>query len=261
MPLCSNATWGFHLTTTGNPNIYPHRKTYFSGTIDHYRQLVGNLRYFAGSTRSYFSSVTGEIGCATHSPTTRQLLGMKSVLRYLLHTPNRGMTFKTSLKRPPSMDLLQAYTDESFWSDHNNRKPKTGVVITYNNAPIYYASKKKLLMAISTPESEYIVVATDAQQYQAIRSMCTDTNLMAIAPCFLKTYNQAYLLILDNPYGTKRRQYIYLRHHLISHLIKHNNLKIIHIHIPGESQKANMLTKHLQRVFFERQGKALQTRQ
>lgn len=126
------------------------------------------------------------------------------------------------------MALLQGYADTSFAGDQTDQNYTTGVVITYKNAPIYWARKKKSLMSMSTAEWEYIAVIAGEKKRQAIKIMCIATNIMDQEPCLLRTYNQATFLMIEKAYGTKHRKFIDLRHHSLA-LIKHNHLKTIHI--------------------------------
>lgn len=100
-------------------------------------------------------------------------------------------------------------------------------------------------MAMPSAEAEYVPLASGAQQLQISKLMCTDSWLMSLGACVSKSDNQAVCAISAEPNGTKRRRSIDLRHELLHHLIRQNELQILHV--PAAGQNSDMVSKPMER--------------
>lgn len=220
-----------------------------------YRQLVGDLRYLADSTRPDLTFVTGKLGAALHQPTARHWAALKAVLRYLQHTLFLGITYTSGQKRAPAAKMLQCYTDASYAADTTDRKSTSGMLITYNGGPVAWYSRKQSLIAMSTAEAEYIAVAAAIQNANTMHRIMEQAGLWQAAPSTIKTDNKATVEMISKPHGTKRRKFIDLRHHYIRQQLDTGRTSVIHV--PGQEQKADIMTKPLQRVAFQKQCEIL----
>lgn len=86
--------------------------THCFDTIEHYPQLVGDLRYLADCQRPDLEYAKDKIGCATQSPTTRQWRAMKAALRYLIKR------LKKALHSQPTQP------DSPVWHYHKDMRTK-----------------------------------------------------------------------------------------------------------------------------------------
>lgn len=119
-----------------------------------------------------------------------------------------------------------------------------------------WGSREQKLMAMSMTKAEYIAFAAAAQNLSVIKTICFELGLMHDVPCTLKTDNLAVRGILAKPHATKRRKFIDLRHQLLQYTIAKNRIQVQHVR--SWQQKADMFTKSLQRVMFQRQCTMLQ---
>ncbi len=100
---------------------------------------------------------------------------VKIIVRYLLGTKDKGIVFKPDTSRG-----LECYVDADFaggWKDGDHSCPesvlsRTGFVIMFAGCPITWSSRLQTEIALSTTESEYIVLST------AIRDVIPFLNLM-----------------------------------------------------------------------------------
>lgn len=104
---------------------------------------------------------------------------------------------------------------------------------------------------MSTAEAEYIAVTTSIQTSNTIHNMMVQTTLWVPKPATIKTDNQATVVIVNKSHGTKRRNFIDLRHHFIRQKLMEGRETVTHV--PAADQKADMHTKPLKRIEFERQ--------
>lgn len=220
-------------------------------TIDKYRQLVGDLRYLADCTRPDLTYITGKLGAAAHSPTHRHWVALKAVIRYLRQTQQTGLCYPAGQKRRPSLKLVQCYTDSNFAGDASDRKSTSGAVLTYNGTAFAWASRKQSLVALSTAEAEYVALASALGMITTVKRMVTAAGIMPQAMVTVKTDNTATCDMIAKPHGTKRRKFIDLRHHYIQQTLQRQQVQVTHV--PAAGQKADMFTKALPRVQFQRQ--------
>lgn len=66
-----------------------------------------------------------------------------------------------------------------------------------------------------------------------------------------KTDNKATVYMIQNTYGTKRRRFIDLRHHFIRQKLKEGRTTVSHVQ--AIQKMADMMTKPLKRLEFQRQ--------
>lgn len=76
--------------------------TYVPETLYKCRQLVGDLRYIADSTRPDIGFVVGRLGTAMGQPTIRHWKIMNATLRYLKKTRNFGLIFRKKKRQGKS---------------------------------------------------------------------------------------------------------------------------------------------------------------
>lgn len=225
--------------------------THMPHTIDKFRQIVGDMRYLADSTRPDLAFITTKLGAAMHAPTARHWAALKAAIRYLIHTVHTGITYRAQLKRAPQTRFLRAFSDASFASDNLDRKSMTGMVLCYNASPVAWSAKKQSIIALSTTEAEYVAMASALQMLETSRRMLIEVGVQAKGTSSLNTDNQATVQMVSQMHGTKRRKFIDLRHHYIRDIIQQNDIRVYHV--PAEAQFADMFTKSLRRLAFSRQ--------
>lgn len=113
---------------------------------------------------------------------------------------------------------------------------------------LFHGNPKKTMVSMSTSDSEYISLASAVQHAQVVNLLCIEIILLPDQPVTVKTDNLALLTKLTKAYGTKRRKFIDLRHKMIQAMMHDNH--IVLRHVPATAQKADALTKPLQRVTF-----------
>lgn len=155
-------------------SVHPLEPAYihFPGTIKQYCQLVVDLGYLAGFKRLDISYVTGKLDVQHNHSQPRYWRAIKYTLLYLVYTSNNGTIFKSNKNRTqidPRRGTPSTIFRCQLRGDRTDLKSTTVVVVTYNNVPIYRASKNQSLMAMSTAESGYIAVAAGPHQLQEIK--------------------------------------------------------------------------------------------
>lgn len=161
----------------------------------------------------------------------------------------------TSPVRAPTVRLLQGFSNTSFAGDTIDRKSTTGVLLTYNAAPVSCNSKNQDLLSLSTSEAEYIALIATIQAVPAIKRTLFELTITADDSVAVHTDNQAAQDIFSKQFGTKLRNFIGLKHHFLQDRIKNSRFHIHHV--PAKRQKADMLTKPLKLILFNDQSKVI----
>ena len=111
-------------------------------------------------------------------------------------------------------------------------------------APVAWGSKKQLITATSSAESEYVSLASCCKEVMALR------NLLSQLPCgtpstatMVYEDNQSCINMVKNPKGWKHTKHIDVRLHFVRDLSEAGLIKLQHV--TTDKQVADALTKPL----------------
>ena len=104
---------------------------------------------------------------------------VKRIGRYLLDTRDKGIIYRPDIKRG-----LECYVDADFaggWKYGNHDIPesvfsRTGFVIMYAGCPITWGSNLQQEIALSTTESEYIVLSSAMREVIPFLGIMKETS-------------------------------------------------------------------------------------
>jgi hypothetical protein len=118
-----------------------------------YMQIVGSLQYVATVTRPDISFAASALARYLTCPTAHLMHCAEKVLRYLAKTKKHRLTYTKS----NSMQLT-AYSDADWANCEMTRKSTSGIVIYFNNAPVYCRSKRQPIVTMSSTEAELVAL-------------------------------------------------------------------------------------------------------
>ncbi len=218
-----------------------------------YREAVGSLLYAAIGTRPDISHAVNE--CARHvsDPGQAHWNAVKRIMRYLIGTADRGLTYKAAAVSTDRGDIkhvdeiiIDTYVDSDWAGDKDDRKSTTGYLTKINGNTITWSSKKQRTVALSSAEAEYMAIASGAQEckwmMQLLHELTYNTNI-----CIF-TDNQAAQSIGRNDIHHDRTKHIDIRYHFIRQDIKEGIYQLQWI--PTKYQLADIFTKGLNHVQF-----------
>lgn len=203
-----------------------------------YNTLIGCLRYLADSTRPDIALITGYLGRYAQSPTTFHWKAGLRVIRYLLSTANKGIHYNNTLQ-----ETLRAYTDSDFAACITTRRSTSGTLITYNQSPIAWQSKRQRLIATSTWAAEYIAAFHTAQHIMCIRNLLKDLQHIEHKPTTVHIDNAGALKTANTEHPTPKSKHIDVKYHYLKELIQHKHITLEYI--PSTKNAADILTKAL----------------
>lgn len=171
---------------------------------------------------------------------------MKRVLRYVAGTTTFGLSFP--IHAPFLPHSLVACVDADWGGCKESRRSTTGFVITVNEAPVFWRSKRQTVIALSSPESEYIALSSCAKELSWIRKLFWE--VAHVTPWIDGTSFEGTEVLMDstaakslaiNDQVSARNKHIDLKVH---HVREETSKGVIHLsHVNTLDQPADLLTK------------------
>lgn len=172
-----------------------------------YSALVGSLLYLACCTRPDISQAVGALSRYMSCPTEQHWIAAKGVLRYLVGTSAKGITFKRGA------GSLIGYCDADFAGDLDTRRSTTGFVFVFNGGALSWSSKLQATVAVSTTEAEYQSAGSAVREALWWRVLMSDLGHACEGPVTILCDNQAAIKLLRNPLVSARSKHIDVIHH------------------------------------------------
>ena len=117
-----------------------------------------------------------------------------------------------------------------------------------NDAPISWSSKKQETVALSSCEAEFMAATEGAKQAIWLQDLLAEILGRKSESVVIKVDNKSAIALTKNPVFHGRSKHIHTRFHFIRECV--DNGQVIVEHIPGEFQKADILTKALGKTRF-----------
>eukprot|EP00043_Microstomoeca_roanoka_P019083 m.209879 g.209879 ORF g.209879 m.209879 type:complete len:1254 (-) comp16937_c0_seq51:130-3891(-) len=190
------------------------------------QKLRGILTYLASTTRPDLTYA------ASTCETTEELM------RALQYAHTQRYTLTTTTKD----GNIKAYADASYNADKDGRS-RTGYVITVNNLPVSWSSKRQPLVALSSAEAEYVAVATVAKETIWVRNLLSDLGYKQETPTTIFTDSKPAMEIASKEQTTKRTKHINVRYHFVRQQIQQGTIEVKYLRTT--EQPADAFTKPL----------------
>jgi Reverse transcriptase (RNA-dependent DNA polymerase) len=226
-----------------------------------YKSIVGMLLYLSTNSRPDIAFAVSQIARFGHDPKQSHAMAVKTLVRYLKRTKDKGMIVKASQHFE-----LKCYVDADFSGLYNRDPPedatsarsRTGYLITLAEIPLVWRSVLQTETTLSTMQSEYFALSQALREVMPIKFMLEEmVQHLAIPTTFDTTIaarvfedNSGALSLAVNQRLQRRTRYFNARWH---HFWEHVNSGQIKIEkIDTLEQRADYLTKGLTREPFER---------
>jgi hypothetical protein len=195
-----------------------------------YSTAVGMLTYLQHILRPEIFMAVHQLACFCNDPKLCHEQATMRLGKYLAHTKDRGIIYE-----PNKSMGLECYVNADFaggWNcqstdDAKNGMSQIGFVIMYTNCPIYWASRLKTEIALSTAEAEYIAFSSALRK--VIPLMTLMTVLQKIFPVHIKkpTFhckvhkdNQSCIKMAKSDKFMPRNKHIALKYHNFRSYVK-----------------------------------------
>ncbi|RVW86032.1 Retrovirus-related Pol polyprotein from transposon RE1 [Vitis vinifera] len=206
-----------------------------------YQRLVGRLIYLA-HTRPDITYSVSVISQFMHDPREPHLQTAYKVLHYLKGNPGKGILFKKN-----NTLALEAYTDADCVGSLVDRRSTTGYCTFLGGNMVTWRSKKQNVVARSSVESEFRVIAQGLCELLWLKIILDDLRIKWDGP--MKLYcDKSAINIAHNPIQHDRTKYIEIDRHFIKEKLEEG--VVCMSYVPSEHQLADILTKGLNSSMF-----------
>lgn len=207
-----------------------------------YRELVGSLLYLSTCTRPDISTSVSIVSRHVQNPTHKHWIMAKRILKYILGTQQYKLLVGGGKE-------LSIYSDADFANDKRTRRSRTGYIVYLGKGAVSWQSHLQSTVALSTAESEYMAITHAVKEGTWIHKLVQDITRKE-GKLVMYCDNKSAILIATNPVVNHRSKHIDVRYHFIREKIADNS--VILKYVPSDSNPADIMTKPLVRVKFER---------
>lgn len=218
--------------------------------VTQYKSIVGGLRYLV-HTRPDISYAVGIVSRYMERPTELHQNAVKRILRYIKGTLSFGLIYSSK----GGNNILTGFSDSDLAGHLDDRKSTGGMVFYLNESLIAWVSQKQKCVALSSCEAEFMAATAAACQSIWLRNVLSQVMEECIGPVTLYIDNKSAIDLSKNPVFHGRSKHIDIRYHFIRECVERGDIVIRHI--AGEDQRADILTKPLTTIRFERMRKLL----
>ena len=208
-----------------------------------YRRNIGCLRYLL-HTRPDLSFSVRVLSRYIHEPKASHASALKQVLRYLKGTLSLGLDFKRANKTN-----LVGYSDSSHNIDEDDGRSTTGHIFYLKDCPISWCSQKQETVALSSCEAEFMASIEAAKQAIWLQELLEEVTKRTHRKVVIHIENKSAIALTKNPVFHGRSKHIHKWYHFIRECVEAELVDVQHI--PGNEQKADILTKALGRIKYK----------
>ena len=207
-----------------------------------YRRSIGCLRYLL-HTRPDLSYSVGILSRYMQEPKESHGAALKQVLRYLQGTTTLGLVYSRSVKRE-----ITGYSDSSHNVDEDDGRSTHGHVFYLDDSPITWCSSKQEIVTLSSCEAEFMAATEAAKQAVWLQELLSEVVGRSIVQITFRVDNKSAIALTKNPVFHGRSKHIHRRFHFIRECVEKDQIEVEHV--PGNEQRADILTKSLGRLKF-----------
>ena len=215
----------------------------FDRTI--YQQAIGCLTYLATHTRPDISASVGILSKFMADPGPTHWSGVKRILRYLQGTRSHGLVFTGG-----DDDMLLGYSDSDWAGDVVTRRSVSGYIFQLGQSTISWCSKRQQTVAKSSTEAEYVALSIATQEAIWLRRLLSDLLVDMSSPTEMMEDNRGAIELSKNPKNHGRTKHIDVSYHFTRERIATKEITVKYV--PSTENLADMMTKPLPRVLFEK---------
>ena len=176
---------------------------------------------------------------------------IKHCLRYLKGNKSLGLSYPYSTDDREGNELEIKVLVDSDLAGAADKKSTTGYLVYINHRLVMYRTKKQSTVATSTCNAELNGISDGAKAAQWLRGLLfTDLGLLIQTPTQIYNDNQPAISLCENIVSHATTRHFALKQAALRELKKRNIISVHHM--AGECQAADLLTKALDRVRFNK---------
>ena len=145
---------------------------------------------------------------------------------------------------------LDGFCDADWGGCRDDRKSTAGYVFKLSNAAISWCSRKQSVVALSSTEAEYMSMCQATKEAISLQYILRNVSHARASVPVVKVDNQGAIMTAYNNHNSRRTKHVDIQYHFIRDAV--HDRRIGFKYCPTEDMVADMLTKPLLRVRFER---------
>ena len=220
-------------------------------SADHrtYRTIVGQLLWLSTMRRDIAFAVK-ELSKGVHKPTHGHMRRAKRVLRYLRGTWHLA----TGLYPEVGQLHIKAITDADLGGCSSTGRSTNGGLVLLNGCVIHAWSKQQSTVALSSAEAEFVSMSRGVVEIMFVRNFLEEAGLAVSTPMIETDSRPAIDMCRKRMVG--RVKHLDRSLYFVRELVESKSISLRHI--PGHSNIADLLTKHVdQQTLLRHRAKIL----
>lgn len=210
-----------------------------------FKSLVGGLRYLV-HTRPDIAYAVGVVSRYMEHPTNLHMNAAKRILRYVKGTLGFGLVYA----KGAGNYILKGFSDSDLAGNLEDRKSTGGMAFYLDDSLITWVSQKQRCVALSSCEAEFMAATAAACQGVWLRNLLGQITDTKLGPVVIYVDNKSAIDLAKNPVFHGRSKHIDIRYHFIRECVERKEVEVRHI--SSENQRADVLTKAMSAIKFDR---------
>lgn len=215
-----------------------------------YQSLIGALNYLSCNTRPDISAAVSFLSQYNSCCHQIHMRAAKRVLRYLKGTMDYSLIFKAN----GNLNIT-GYVDADWGGNVKDRKSFSGYTFQVGGNPVSWECKKQSCVALSSTEAEYIALSEACKEATYLQSFVASLLQTTMSPISLYVDNQSTIKLALNSVAHRRTKHVDIRFHYVRQCVENSTVALQYV--PTEDNVADVLTKPLGRIKFEKCVSAL----
>lgn len=205
-----------------------------------YRRIIGILLYIATHTRPDIAVVTNMLARHVNEPAMEHQLAAVKVVRYLKFTIDHMLVLK-----PDQSNQLSAHVDANWAGEPGaGRRSRSGVLIRYGKAAVYFRTSLQKCVTLSSTEAEYVSLSESIKSILWLRRILNELDIEQQSTAIFQDNSGAITWSTGHPAEDFRRsKHIELRYHHVREKVASGEVSVKKI--CTREMAADFLTKTL----------------
>jgi hypothetical protein len=219
-----------------------------------YRKAVGSLMYITICTRPDISFAVGVLSRFLEKPNQKHWDSFLHVLRYLKHSINLKIQYKSHRDRNfsanPSWNFPSMASDVDWAGDKSSLRSTTSYVFKYMEGAISWRSRLQPMVALSSTKAEYRAITEAGQEALWLMKLMNQLETPIQMPLEMICDNLSAIHLAQNPIHHGCVKHVAIEHHWIREHVQDGTFKMKHVYT--SNMIANILTKNLSKTPFSK---------
>ncbi|MBW0535305.1 hypothetical protein O181_075020 [Austropuccinia psidii MF-1] len=204
--------------------------------VTSFQQAIGSINYRAHHTRPDVMFKINQLSKHSIKPNQCHWNALKHLLCYLNGTKDKCLVYKPQAIK----ETLTGWANADYANNKEDRKSVSGYVILAFSNPIFWLSKKQLVVAQSTREAEYIAMNVCSKQLRWLTFVLNDLGHSPPQPVLIND-NSGAVTISKQASLNANTKHIEVRYQYVRDCVMKNIIKVVQV--STNDMIADILTK------------------